>query len=345
MNIPVYNIIINEGDETGCTAMSLVDNPAVELPFLCFDKENSLFKADNDKHIISGIAILADTPIYRCSPTRGEYYVVFSKETIRQIVQKYAKNQQFNVVNLQHNDDTFVNTVHMVESLIIDKERGLCPVEFSDVPDGSWYVSYHVEDDVLWSEIKNTDHLNGFSIELLSELELKMESNKETYNMNKFFKLAKAILKLEEVKTDKETLIIEGEIEVGKPVFIETENGPEPAVDGEYKLEDETVIVIVEGLIAEIRPIETPEEEPVIEEPVKEEELEEEPPIKPEEDKTTELEARIAELEAEIETKDARIAELEAKVAEQEEKLKMSVETPITKKVVSRENKALKYFG
>ena len=345
MNIPVYNIIINEGDETGCTAMSLVDNPAVELPFLCFDKENSLFKADNDKHIISGIAILADTPIYRCSPTRGEYYVVFSKETIRQIVQKYAKNQQFNVVNLQHNDDTFVNTVHMVESLIIDKERGLCPVEFSDVPDGSWYVSYHVEDDVLWSEIKNTNHLNGFSIELLSELELKMESNKETYNMNKFFKLAKAILKLEEVKTDKETLIIEGEIEVGKPVFIETENGPEPAVDGEYKLEDETVIVIVEGLIAEIRPIETPEEEPVIEEPVKEEELEEEPPIKPEEDKTTELEARIAELEAEIETKDARIAELEAKVAEQEEKLKMSVETPITKKVVSRENKALKYFG
>lgn len=343
MNIPVYNIVINEADETGCTAMSLVDNPAVELPFLCFEKEQSLFKADNDKQIISGIAILADTPIYRCSPTRGEYYVVFSKETIRQIVQKYFKNQHVNIVNLQHDSDTCVTSVNMCESLIIDKERGLCPVEFSDVPDGSWYVSYHVEDDALWSEIKNTNHLNGFSIELLSELELKMESNKESYNMNKFFKLAKAILKLEEVKTDKETLIIEGEIEVGKPVFVETENGPEPAVDGEYKLEDETVIVIAEGLIAEVRPVEeTPEEE------VKPEELEEENPVEetPEEDpKVAELEARIAELEAEIETKDARIAELEAQVAEQEEKLKMSVETPITKKVVSRENKALKYFG
>jgi uncharacterized coiled-coil protein SlyX len=343
MNIPVYNIIINEGDETGCTAISLVDNPAVELPFLCFDKETSLFKADNDKHIISGIAILADTPIYRCSPTRGEYYVVFSKETIRQIVQKYAKNQQFNIVNLQHDDDTFVNTIHMVESLIIDKERGLCPVEFSDVPDGSWYISYHVEDETLWDQIKNTEHLNGFSIELLSELELKMESNKENNSMNKFFKLAKAILKLEEVKTDKETLIIEGEIEVGKPVFIETEEGPVPAADGEYKLEDETVIVIAEGVIAEVRPVEeTPEEE------VKPEELEEENPVEetPEEDpKIAELEARIKELEAEIETKDARIAELEAKVAEQEEKLKMSVEEPITKKVINRENKALKYFG
>ena len=87
-------------------------------------------------------------------------------------------------MNLQHNDDTFVNTIHMVESVIIDKKRGLCPVEFSDVPDGSWYISYHVEDETLWNQIKNTEHLNGFSIELLSELELKMESNKENNSIN-----------------------------------------------------------------------------------------------------------------------------------------------------------------
>lgn len=347
MNIPTYRIVIDmENPEVGMHAISLVEHPAIEIPFLCFNEESHSFSLNEEKRIITGPAILADTPIYRYNPTRGEYYVVFEKETIRQLVEKYSASGLLNSVNLQHDDNTFIDSAIMVESIIIDKERGICPNEFKDIPDGSWIVSYKITDDALWSEIKNTNHLNGFSIELLSELELKMESNKEKYNMNKFFKLAKAILKLEEVKTDKETLIIEGEIEVGKPVFVETENGPEPAVDGEYKLEDETVIVIVEGLIAEIRPVETPEEEPVIEEPVKEEELEEEPVIEePEEDKTAELEARIAELEAEIETKDARIAELEATVAEQEEKLKMSVETPITKKVVSRENKALKYFG
>ena len=341
MELPTYKIVINMDDDvTGMTAVSLVEHPAIEVPFLCFETEKQSFQLNNDKRIITGPAILADTPIYRNSPSRGEYQVVFTKETIRQIVEKYAKNQLFNVVNLQHNEDTFVNNCYMVESLIIDKERGICPNEFKDIPDGSWIVSYKVDDDALWNEIKNGKHLNGFSIEILSEVEL-MESNKKENNMNKFFKLAKAILKLAEVQTDKATLIVEGELEVGKPVFVETEEGPVPAEDGEYVLEDETIIVIAEGIIAEVRPAEeTPEENP--------EELEEEKPVEetPEEDpKVAELEARIKELEAEIETKDARIAELEGLVAEQEEKLKMSVEEPITKKVVNKENKALKYFS
>lgn len=341
MELPTYKIVINMDDDvTGMTAVSLVEHPAIEVPFLCFETEKQSFQLNNDKRIITGPAILADTPIYRNSPSRGEYQVVFTKETIRQIVEKYFKNQLVNKVNLQHNELTFVNSVTMVESLIIDKERGICPNEFKDIPDGSWIVSYKVDDDALWNEIKNGKHLNGFSIEILSEVEL-MESNKKENNMNKFFKLAKAILKLAEVQTDKATLIVEGELEVGKPVFVETEEGPVPAEDGEYVLEDETIIVIAEGIIAEVRPVEeTPEENP--------EELEEEKPVEetPEEDpKVAELEARIKELEAEIETKDARIAELEGIVAEQEEKLKMSVEEPITKKVVNKENKALKYFS
>jgi uncharacterized coiled-coil protein SlyX len=345
MELPLYRIVINDNDDTGCTTVSLVENPAVEIPFLCFEDEHKkeLFHADEDKHIISGIAMLADTPIYRNSPSRGEYQIVFEKETIRKMVQKYAKNQLFNLVNLQHDSDTYVNSCYLIESLIIDKERGICPNEFQNVPDGSWYISYYVDDDALWNEIKNGKHLNGFSIEILSEIEL-MESNKQENTMNKFFKLAKMILKLEEVKTDKETLIIEGGVEVGKPVFVETEEGPIPAADGDYTLEDGTVVVIVEGVITEIIPVETPEEKP--------EELEEENPLPEEDPKVAELEARIAELEAIIAEKDTRIAELEGLVAEKEEalsaaedKLKMSVETPVTKKVINKENKALKYFS
>lgn len=345
MELPLYRIVINDNDDTGCTTVSLVENPAVEIPFLCFEDEHKkeLFHADEDKHIISGIAMLADTPIYRNSPSRGEYQIVFEKETIRKMVQKYAKNQLFNLVNLQHDSDTYVNSCYLIESLIIDKERGICPNEFQNVPDGSWYISYYVDDDALWNEIKNGKHLNGFSIEILSEIEL-MESNKQENTMNKFFKLAKMILKLEEVKTDKETLIVEGGVEVGKPVFVETEEGPIPAADGDYTLEDGTVVVIVEGVITEIRPVENPEEKP--------EELEEENPLPEEDTKVAELEARIAELEAIIEEKDTRIAELEGIVAEKEEalsaaeeKLKMSVEEPITKKVIDKENKALKYFS
>lgn len=334
-----------EDTETGMSAVSLVEHPAIEVPFLCFDKERQMFNVDEDKHVITGPAILADTPIYRYSPQRGEYQVLFEKNTIRQIVEKYSKQGLVNNVNLQHDSLTFVNSAIMIESMIIDKERGVCPNEFANLPDGSWIVSYKITDDALWNEIKNGNHLNGFSIEIMSEIELiEMKSNKQEYNMNKLFKMAKMLLKLAEIKTDKETLIVEGELEVGKPVVIETEEGPVPAADGEYTAEDGIVIVVVEGAIAEIRPVE--EEKPA----EQSEQLEgEETPV--EEEKTAEideLKAEIERLNGVIAEKDAEIETLKAQIVEQEEKLKMSVETPLTKKVVKREtikDKANKYFN
>lgn len=341
MELPVYKIKIDMNDDTtGLSAVSLVDYPAVEKDFLLFDEQKMLFTADDDKQIISGIALLADTPIYRRND-HGEFYVVFEKDTIRQLVEKYSKQGLLNVVNLQHQSDTNVSGVYMIESYLIDKQRGICPIEFQDVKDGSWYVSYYVEDKQLWNSIKNGDIFNGFSVEISAHLEMK--SNKQENSMNKFFKLAKMLLKLGEIKTDKETLIIEGELEVGKPVFVEAEGEPAPAADGEYTTEDGTVIVVAEGVIAEIKPIEeTPAEE---EKPV---EMEEETPAEEETPnaEVEELKKKIEELEAIIAEKDAKIAELEAQVTAQEEKLKMSVETPLKKKTITnKENKALKYFA
>lgn len=349
MELPVYKIRIDMNDDiTGLTAVSLVDYPAVEKDFLLFDKQELLFKADDDKQIISGIALLADTPIYRRNE-HGEFYVVFEKDTIRQLVEKYSKQGLLNVVNLQHKADTFVKDVYMIESYLIDKQRGICPVEFQDVKDGSWFVSYYVEDKQLWNEIKNGDIFNGFSVEISAHLE--MNKNNHTDSMSKFFKLAKMLLKLGEVKTDKETLVIEGEIEVGKPVFVEVEGEPAPAPDGEYTTEDGTVVVVAEGMIAEVR---TPVEEEKPEEQTEQLEEEETPA---EEESTTEIDelkaeierlnAVIAEKDAEIETLKAEIADKDGKVEELEGKLKMSVETPLKKKTAStnKENKALKYFN
>lgn len=172
MDKKIFYIDINEDDNTGLDAISLVSTPAVEIDFLCFEKEDSVeisFSANEDKHIISGIALRADFPIYRRNGDY-EYYVVFTKEIIRKIVNKYAKNGLFNSVNLQHNDLNFTNKAIMIESYIIDKERGICPTEFSDIEDGSWYVSFHIEDEMLWKEIKDGNILKGFSVQGLFNL-------------------------------------------------------------------------------------------------------------------------------------------------------------------------------
>lgn len=174
----VFYIKINDDIMCGIDAISLVDMPAVEKNFLCFneDKKPIKLKFDNSKHIITGVIALADTPIYRYNEKMGEYWVVFTKETIQKMVEKFAKLDLFKSVNLQHDDKKFVDGIYMIESYITNKDRGINPIEFSDIPDGSWVGSYKVENEELWNEIINGNKLNGFSLQGLFELEEKFES-------------------------------------------------------------------------------------------------------------------------------------------------------------------------
>lgn len=183
----VFYIRVNDEDITGIDAISLVDMPAVEKNFLCFSEEKQpvKMKFDNSKHIITGVVCLADTPIYRYNERMGEYYVVFTKETIEKMVEKFAKMDLFKSVNLQHDDEQFVDGIYMIESYITNKERGINPIEFADIPDGSWICSYKVENEALWGEIINGDKLNGFSLQGMFDLEEqfnKQEQKEETFN-------------------------------------------------------------------------------------------------------------------------------------------------------------------
>lgn len=173
----IFYIIVNDDANIGVDAISLVDMPAVEKNFLCFSEEKQpvKMKFDNSKHIITGVVCLADTPIYRYNERMGEYYVVFTKETIEKMVEKFAKMDLFKSVNLQHDDEQFVDGIYMIESYITNKERGINPIEFAEIPDGSWVCSYKVENEALWGEIINGNKLNGFSLQGMFGLEEKFE--------------------------------------------------------------------------------------------------------------------------------------------------------------------------
>lgn len=167
----VFYINIDEMDGTGIDAISLVDVPAVQRNFLCFGEEKPVkLNFDDSKHIITGVVCLADTPIYRYNEKYGEYYVVFTKETIQKMVEKFARMDLFKQVNLQHDDEKFVDGIYMIESYIVNSGRGIAPVEFADIPDGSWVASYKVDNEDLWKEIVNGNKLNGFSLQGLFNL-------------------------------------------------------------------------------------------------------------------------------------------------------------------------------
>lgn len=164
--LPTYKINIDPLDEeTGCFTISMVEFPAVEIDFLKFDKESPIkLQLNSDKHVVTGVALRADYPIYRNNSRIGEHYVVFTKQIIQQIIEKYSKYGFNNLVNIEHDENRYVDNVIMLESYIIDKDRGLCPTEFSNIEDGSWIVSFKVNDINLWDKIQSGE-VKGFSIE------------------------------------------------------------------------------------------------------------------------------------------------------------------------------------
>ena len=167
MKKKIYKIKIDPTDQiTGMDAISLVECPAVEVDFLKFSKgePKSLQFANEEKRIITGVALLADTPIYRVKPDGEEYYVVFDRETIEQLVTKYSKYMFNNFVNIEHSDQHFVDGMYMIESYLKNSERGIVPIEFSEIPDGSWIVSYKVDNIDVWEKIKSGE-VKGFSIQ------------------------------------------------------------------------------------------------------------------------------------------------------------------------------------
>ncbi|NBV92783.1 MAG: hypothetical protein EBR91_11555, partial [Flavobacteriia bacterium] len=81
------------------------------------------------------------------------------------IVIDYARRNNFNNVNIEHNSKNVVDGLHMIMSYQIDNERGFtAPERFKDANDGSWLVSYKVSDDQLWKDAKE-GKFKGFSIE------------------------------------------------------------------------------------------------------------------------------------------------------------------------------------
>ena len=183
--LPCYSLNIDDSENTGCFKISLVDFPAVETSFLCFNAEPEKFNfkvTDDEKHIVTGIALRCNVPIYRVAPDGTEYYVLFTKDTVEHIMQKFAKdNNGFNI-SIQHELD--VKDCYVVESYLINKERGIVPQEFSDIEDGSWVVSVKIENPKVWQYIKE-GNCSGFSIEILAipeALKAAIKKDKEDYN-------------------------------------------------------------------------------------------------------------------------------------------------------------------
>ena len=286
--IPVYDAIISD-EETGMFRISLVDDPAVMSNFQAFDahKKPMMYAIqDEEKRLVRGCIMRSDFPIYRRDEKMGEYYVIYKAEEIRKMAEKYLLEGRQNDVNLMHQEGSDVDGVQMVQYFI--KGDGIQVDGFDDCADGSLFGEFHVVNDDIWAEIKAGTY-KGFSLEGVFDLvpeqnkdeiqeivDLLEGAFKRIFKPNTFmsklskFKaaLAKMLQEFGNVTTDKGIISWDGDedLKAGDSVYVEDSEGNRtPAPDGDYKTDDNKVIVVVEGKVSEIKDAEAEIESDFIE--------------------------------------------------------------------------------
>jgi hypothetical protein len=171
-NLPLFTMDV-DGDittEEGVSFVALVDRPAIKRTFLAFADAAAAHMAftitSEDRRIVSGPLMLADTPILRKPPQVPEScYITFPAPAIERIVRKFFCQGNQGKVNLMHDPDQQVEDVTMFESFISDSSRGILPMAgYEDAPEGSWFGSFHVNNDEVWASIKDGT-FKGFSVE------------------------------------------------------------------------------------------------------------------------------------------------------------------------------------
>ena len=259
--IPTYRVLLNEAEDTGVYAVSLVDQPAIEVDWIKLSKEIDMHFAEvADKQMLYGPLLIPGKMIYRKNENTGEEYnIVFDAEVIEKIAQKYNKNKLTDKFNINHSGrevSAFLSENWLTRIPDASESYGF------DLPLGTWFAGVKVEDTDFWLSEVRTEKVKGFSVEIWAGLEL-IEMSKKVEDIY-FQHQTNEKLNTMELKTkDGLVLMIDGELIEGTQVNIAIADGAiEAAKPGDYELEDGTMLTLDEnGIISKIKALEEEAEE------------------------------------------------------------------------------------
>ena len=182
--IEVFELVIDTDDESGNSAISFVDRPAIDSNFIKFSEqiEHKFKIKDEEKRIVEGYCMVAELLIARVTDEGKKFFVKFSAKTIEQIREKQSRLGLNNSFNLMHDSENKAEGVYMLDNLIIDNERGkVAPKEFEKVPNGSLWISAKVDNDEIWQSVKDGT-FQGFSVEGMYKQLESVSMDEETIN-------------------------------------------------------------------------------------------------------------------------------------------------------------------
>lgn len=225
-----YSVVADNSD---VYAISLVEEPAIEIDYVAFDKDketkpNLKFIEDkeNEKFMILGPALVPDKNIYR-NYDGNEFYVSFNAECIEKLSYKFMKTC-YGDGCFTKDHESFAQGCSLAESWIKTSENDKSVDYGFDCPIGTWFIAAKIDSIELWDSIKKGER-KGFSIESWVDLEeiienkdkkendmSKQKTNLETMEVNDgFWEKLKGII-AEAMGTSKDDKTVEDAVEEAK---------------------------------------------------------------------------------------------------------------------------------
>lgn len=128
--------------------------------------KQNLPEKSNTENRIFGPALIPNKLIYR-NPNKSvsePHYIRFTESIIEEIRIRFHRNNINNNVNINH-DGIHIKGVSLSKSFIVTEENMHdLPLEFKNLPKGTWMVEYIVDNKDIWEMIKDKK-LKGFSVE------------------------------------------------------------------------------------------------------------------------------------------------------------------------------------
>jgi hypothetical protein len=191
----IIELIIDEKDKmSGIDAVSVVHSPAIEENFIALNKhEIELKEIDTEKRILMGAALIPDKQIFRRNDKNEEYYIFFSKDTVRKASELFLMNSNQNNATYEH--DQKLKGLSVVESWIIeDSKTDKSRLYNFNLPKGTWMISMKVNNEDVWKDVKD-GKVKGFSIEgyFADKLEMSLQDAEEQELINKIIEILKQV--------------------------------------------------------------------------------------------------------------------------------------------------------
>jgi hypothetical protein len=153
---------LNELEDIGVYAISIVKNPAIEAGFVALSAHDVKLKIDEERRMIYGPVLIPNKEIIRIDEKGEEYFIEFPEPTIRKAQEQFFKQMRQQQHTYEHQFS--IDGLTVVESWIKEGPSDKSVQLGMDYPEGTWFVGSKVDNADAWERVKKGE-VTGFSIE------------------------------------------------------------------------------------------------------------------------------------------------------------------------------------